>query len=408
MRSWTALPISPLRLSTHGARSGQRIVSCWWLPIFLTVTVLAQQSTPHPKTIATIAKEVNGSVVSIVMSDKDGHPIAQGSGFVINKDGQVVTNYHVIKSGTSAVIKFPDGAFFAVDGVLASDKNRDVAIIKAHGNDFRMLTLGDSDRVQIGEDVVAIGSPLSLESTVSNGIVSGIRTVEEAGGELLQITAPISPGSSGGPLFNMIGQVVGITTSRLRDGENLNFAIPINDIKPLLTRLSKAAAFPDEADPVAAQQTNGPSLDDTLRWMRTTSADGVGNQTPSFYSHMKIVPDSSCHNFEIIIVTIDNDPTKPRGVLLSFKFDLGDVDPDSISEDGDIIKFNITDNQSRVRHRRMEAVDAGHFQSHQLTSDRSYDSSGGFLAAGDENYRGRLAKAFKHAVILCGGKPSTF
>jgi hypothetical protein len=183
------------------------------------------------------------------MSDKDGHPIAQGSGFLISKDGRVVTNYHVIKSGSSAVVKLPDGAFFAVDGVLASDKDRDVAVIKAHGNGFKALTFGDSARLQVGEDVVAIGTPLSLESTVSNGIVSAIRTVEDEGGKFLQITVPISPGSSGGPLFNMSGKVVGITTSGLRGGENLNFAIPINDVKPLLaTIVSSPHPFPDKAE----------------------------------------------------------------------------------------------------------------------------------------------------------------
>jgi len=76
------------------------------------------------------------------MSDKDSHPIAKGSGFFISKDGRILTNYHVIKSGTSAVVKLPDGASFDVDGVLAVDKDRDVAVIKAHGNDFRTLTLG--------------------------------------------------------------------------------------------------------------------------------------------------------------------------------------------------------------------------------------------------------------------------
>lgn len=86
----------------------------------------------------------------------------------------------------------------------------------------------------MGEEVVAIGNPLSLESTVSNGIVSGIRSAEELGGKFLQVTAPISPGSSGGPLFNMAGQVIGITTLYLKGGENLNFAIPINDVKRLL------------------------------------------------------------------------------------------------------------------------------------------------------------------------------
>ena len=108
----------------------------------------------------------------------------------------VVTNYHVIREGVSAIVKLPNGASFHVDGVLASDKNRDVAIIKAHGVDFRTLSLGDSGRLQVGEEVVAIGNPLSLESTVSNGIVSAFRTDENEGGKFVQITAPISPAAA--------------------------------------------------------------------------------------------------------------------------------------------------------------------------------------------------------------------
>ena len=209
--------------------NGSTIAICilsLWAP--LTAGVVAVQSPASRKDIPAIAKAANGAIVSIVMSNKDGHAIAQGTGFLISKDGRIVTNYHVIAEGSSAVVKLPDGAFFVVDGVLASDKHRDVAVIKAHGENFRTLTLGDSDRLQVGEEVVAIGNPLSLESTVSNGIVSGIRTEEKEGGKFLQVTTPISPGSSGGPLFNMTGEVVGITTLYLEGGENLNFAIPIS------------------------------------------------------------------------------------------------------------------------------------------------------------------------------------
>jgi len=182
------------------------------------------------------------------MSDKEGHFVALGSGFLISKDGWIITNYHVIKRGTSAVIKIADGPLFPVDGVLAADKDRDVAIIKAHGNDFRPLTLGNSDLLQKGEEVVAIGSPLGLESTVSNGLFSGIRTFDKEG-RFLQITAPISHGSSGGPLFNRAGEVVGITTLMFTDGQNLNFAIPINDVKPILPSvMSNTRTFPNEAE----------------------------------------------------------------------------------------------------------------------------------------------------------------
>jgi S1-C subfamily serine protease len=221
-------------------------------PVLLLVAAMSAQNAPSTNKgrhldIPAISREANGTVVSIIMADNKGQPIAQGSGFVVTRNGLVVTNYHVIKNGTSAVIKLPDGSFFTVDGVLAFDKDRDIAAIKAHGINFKTVALGDSDRLQIGDEVVAIGSPLSLESTVSNGIVSGIRTEEQpsngslldqvtapAARKLLQITAPISHGSSGGPLFNLAGQVIGITSAALIGGENLNFAVPINDAKKLL------------------------------------------------------------------------------------------------------------------------------------------------------------------------------
>ena len=218
----------------------------------LLAGVVAAQSAPPRKNIPAIAKAANGAIVSIITSGKDGKPVAQGTGFLVSTDGRIVTNYHVIKGASSAIVKLPNGAFYDVDGVVAFDKARDLAVIKAHGQNFRVVILGNSDRIQIGEEIVAIGSPLSLESTVSSGIVSGIRTIEEEGGKFLQVTAPISPGSSGGPLFNMAGEVVGITTLYLEGGENLNFAIPVNDAKRLLSAGSKVRDFPVEtSDPLA-------------------------------------------------------------------------------------------------------------------------------------------------------------
>jgi hypothetical protein len=230
-----------------------RLTMTLLLLIFLAAGAVAAQSAPPRKDIPAIAKAANGVIVSIITSDKDGHPVAQGTGFLVSRDGRIVTNYHVINGASSAIVKLPDGAFYDVDGVVAFDKIRDLAVIKAHGQNFRVVALGDSDRVQVGEAIVAIGSPLSLESTVSSGIVSGIRTIEGKGGKFLQVTAPISPGSSGGPLFNMAGEVVGITTLYIEGGENLNFAIPINDAKPLLSANSKVQDFPVETEAVKSK-----------------------------------------------------------------------------------------------------------------------------------------------------------
>jgi S1-C subfamily serine protease len=232
--------------------------------ILVIPAVLAAQSVSRRKDIPSIAKAANGSIVSIIMSDSNGKPIAQGTGFIVSKDGLIVTNYHVIAEGSSAVAKLPDGAMYVLAGVVASDKTRDVAVIKATGQNFRALALGNSDRVEVGEEVVAIGNPFSLESTVSNGIVSGIRTAETLGGRFLQVTAPISPGSSGGPLFNRAGDVIGITTLYLKGGENLNFAIPINDAKRLLTDpqdippgfVPMLQDWPNETQPPRAESTH--------------------------------------------------------------------------------------------------------------------------------------------------------
>ncbi len=223
---------------------------------FASVEAAAQSALPR-KDIPAIVKAANGAIVTIVLANDD-KPIAQGTGFIVNPDGVIVTNYHVIKTGNVAVVKFSDGAVFAVDGVLAADKDRDLAVIKIHGRTFHTLVLGNSNQIQVGEEVVAIGNPLGFELTVSNGILSGVRTDKEAGGKFLQVTAPITHGSSGGPLFNMMGEVVGITTLGFEGGGNLNFAIPVNDAKRLLSNQSVVLRnLPNEAEPVQVQKHDG-------------------------------------------------------------------------------------------------------------------------------------------------------
>jgi hypothetical protein len=193
------------------------------------------QSAGTKEDIPLLTRKALPSVVLVVTFDKSGKEIRQGSGFVVSSDGKVVTNYHVIEGVSSALIKFASGAFYALDGVLAIDQKRDIALVKASGRDFPFLPLGDSESLQVGEAVIAIGSPLALEATVSNGIVSAIRELDESKTKTIQTTAAISPGSSGGVLLNSRGQVIGITAFQMTDGQNLNFAIPVNYIKPLLT-----------------------------------------------------------------------------------------------------------------------------------------------------------------------------
>jgi S1-C subfamily serine protease len=121
-----------------------------FLSLILAIPIAAAaQSVPPRKDIPTIARAANGSIVSIVMSDDKGKPIAQGTGFVVSKDGLIVTNYHVIAEGSSAVAKLPDGAIYVLQGVVASDKARDVAVVKAAGQNLRTLALGNSDGVEV-------------------------------------------------------------------------------------------------------------------------------------------------------------------------------------------------------------------------------------------------------------------
>jgi S1-C subfamily serine protease len=403
--------------------------------VLLLVAAVSAQNAPSTNKgrlldIPAISREANGSIVSIVMSDKDGHPIAQGSGFLISKDGRVVTNYHVIRNGRSALVKLPNGTFFTVDGVLASDKIRDVAVIEAHGSDFRTLTLGDSDRLQVGEEVVAIGNPLSLESTVSNGIVSAIRTVEDEGGKFVQITAPISPGSSGGPLFNMAGQVVGITTSHLVGGQNLNFAIPINDVKIMLrTTLSTVSALPDEPEDKPTSTDQGPDFKATVSFMRKmVEPDGrfIGydvKQDNGVKFDFTGDATASCDinfsgHYKRVAAIIDGFKKDQYGneeptysVVQEFSYrrvSLGAIDPSTIKS----YSAPSPEYIGKMRDAHGEVLASDLEQSDQTIvtfkdSDGSVKNFGIFIFLSKDRAE-RFVTAMKHAVTLCGGKESPF
>lgn len=183
-----------------------------------------------PKTPATILKENDLSLALIVSADDNSASL--GSGFFIADGSAVVTNYHVIAGASSLALKTGSGQIFSAEQLYAFDEKRDLAIIKLPSPAVaRPVPLGDSDKVAVGEGVVVIGNPEGLEKSVTNGLVSGLRTVDEQ--KLFQISAPISPGSSGGPVFNDKGEVIGVVVSFLDGGQNLNFAIPINAVKQL-------------------------------------------------------------------------------------------------------------------------------------------------------------------------------
>src|SRR5688572_12944095 len=179
-----------------------------------------------------LVRRIKPSAVAIETYDVRGEKLSRGSGFFIDTD-RVVTNRHVIDNAYRAEVHSYNGSIYQVKGVLAIDAEGDIALLKVEAppGQVRPLSL-DRTSPQEGESVVVIGNPLGLEGSVSNGIVSAIRDIPTFG-RIIQITAPISPGSSGSPVVNMLGQVIGVATLQVTGGQSVNFAIPSERISQL-------------------------------------------------------------------------------------------------------------------------------------------------------------------------------
>jgi serine protease Do len=187
---------------------------------------------PRPiLTTAEIARRAMLGVVRIEITRHDGgNPL--GTGFIVDRSGKIVTNWHVIEDAASGVIHMNDGRRLTEIEVLAIDKEHDLAILLARAKDLRPLPLAKG-LPEPGEKVVAIGHPRGLTNSISDGIVSAIRA-DGVRDRQIQMTAPISPGNSGGPVLNERGEVVGVSQSIRIDGQNLNFAVPVGYVKELL------------------------------------------------------------------------------------------------------------------------------------------------------------------------------
>src|SRR5919197_206208 len=164
-----------------------------------------------------------------------------GSGFIITKDGYIVTNNHVVENASDIKVSLSDKEEFDAK-VIGRDPKTDLALIKIEAKkDLPTAPLGDSSKLRVGEWVIAIGNPFGLGHTVTAGIVSAKGRIIGAGpyDDFIQTDAPINPGNSGGPLFNMQGEMVGINTAIVSSGQGIGFAIPINIAKPLIPQLEK-------------------------------------------------------------------------------------------------------------------------------------------------------------------------
>jgi len=208
--------------------------------------IAAECSTPIP----TVYDRVSPAVVFIYatsinpyrLSDRVEHVV--GSGFIFDKSGLILTNSHVAFGRQMLIVTLDDGTSLPAQ-LVGADPIFDIAVLripKPDGGTLPLVTLGDSDRVHVGEEALAIGNPLGLDQTLTRGIVSAINRILPENGfslqePLLQVDVPINPGNSGGPLLNRCGEVIGITTAIIPDAQNIGFAVPINLAKAVIPSL---------------------------------------------------------------------------------------------------------------------------------------------------------------------------
>jgi len=182
-----------------------------------------------------LIKKVEPSIVVILTYNREGKVLGQGSGFFVNKEGDVITNSHVLQEASRAVVRTTDGKEYPIKKVLAEDTEGDLIRVSVNISEEAVRPLPVTPKLpEVGERIIVIGTPLGLDKTVSDGIVSAVRDIP-AFGNIIQVTAPISPGSSGSPVINMNGEVIGIATFFVVAGQNLNFAIPGERIARLTT-----------------------------------------------------------------------------------------------------------------------------------------------------------------------------
>jgi serine protease Do len=210
------------------------------------------------RTPAEIAARSTPSVVSVRTEQ------SLGTGFVVSPDGLIATNLHVIAGNSEITVTLSDHREFQVVEIWNGDRQRDLVIMRIQAKKLPVIPLGNSDEIRAGDSIVAIGHPLGLEDTVSNGLVSAVRKLDK-GLTVLQISAPIAPGSSGGPIFNDHGEVIGVATAIMLGGQNINFGVPISYLKELLKKpaavnLATFAAATAERSAKADGRRNVPAL----------------------------------------------------------------------------------------------------------------------------------------------------
>jgi serine protease Do len=213
---------------------------------------------PPVQSPADITAHAMPAIVSVRAGD------SMGTGFVVRADGWIATNFHVVRGATAISVVFSDHKEFPVVEIMNANRLHDLVILRIDAKGLPVLPVGNSDAVRPGDSVLAIGHPLGLEDTVSNGLISAVRHVHN-NLDVLQVSAPIAPGSSGGPLFNDRGEVIGVATAFMKSGQNLNFGLPSKYVKELVDNPHPISMSLFSAAMLAIQNQNQNATPQTTR-----------------------------------------------------------------------------------------------------------------------------------------------
>jgi hypothetical protein len=374
-------------------------------------------------TTAQIAKTVSPSVVALQGKTDSGD--VPGSGFIISKDGKIVTTLQAIRDLKTGSVHLANGEIFDSFSVLGTDERRDLAIIQVGGFNLPMLELGNSDTATAGDSVAVVESHRGLEGTVTAGVLSAMRDTSD-GFKVLQTNAAVNPGNSGGPVVNGKGQAIGVVSFKLRAAEGLNVAIPINYVRGLLNNLHEPLSLEQLRRSLAGptsgvQESHGASLKETLDWLKEKIPLAASHYT---FATVRSKPDMG----RTKDVTLRTLPTRFESCTVSFDFTEVDIFekyrdrpivttthqtiPLGALSGGEIVKsyfpLALTDSTkvevwTVVLHTTSKVILNETYEDLGDTR-KSESSSVASLIFYEESIAKRVLDAFNHAADLCRGK----